>query len=188
MGARKPSRDKVVVSTRQATQPGGIGSLESILGLLKSLKIRAQNNPTYVPFDRSEQIRHVRETAQKHIFSRASGDWSFNKYRARRTKYLGQVDIVIGTCRHFLGPTWGEGRVGERKVWIRNSCHLVWHLSPNWGGESISFWVLTFLNLWWGASYPLNCGWGQRGFLPSPTLPVNGRRGRGYLLSFILLN
>jgi hypothetical protein len=25
----------------QATQPGGIGSLESILGLLKSLKIRA---------------------------------------------------------------------------------------------------------------------------------------------------
>jgi len=30
-----------VVSARQATQPGGIGSLESILGLLKSLKIRA---------------------------------------------------------------------------------------------------------------------------------------------------
>jgi hypothetical protein len=27
---------------RQATQTGGIGSLESILGLLKSLKIRAQ--------------------------------------------------------------------------------------------------------------------------------------------------
>ena len=26
----------------QATQPGGIGSLESILGFLKSLKIRAQ--------------------------------------------------------------------------------------------------------------------------------------------------
>ncbi len=26
---------------RQATEPGGIGSLESILGLLKSLKIRA---------------------------------------------------------------------------------------------------------------------------------------------------
>jgi hypothetical protein len=38
MGARKPSRDKVVVSARQATQPGGIGSFESILGLLKSLK------------------------------------------------------------------------------------------------------------------------------------------------------
>ncbi len=36
-----PSRNKVVVPTRQATQPGGIGSLESILGLLKSLKIRA---------------------------------------------------------------------------------------------------------------------------------------------------
>ncbi len=29
------------ILTRQATQPGGIGSLESILGLLKSLKIRA---------------------------------------------------------------------------------------------------------------------------------------------------
>jgi hypothetical protein len=35
MGARKPSRDKVVVSARQATQSCGIGSLESILGLLK---------------------------------------------------------------------------------------------------------------------------------------------------------
>jgi hypothetical protein len=31
----------VVIPARQATQPGGIGSLESILGLLKSLKIRA---------------------------------------------------------------------------------------------------------------------------------------------------
>ncbi len=37
-----PSRNRVVVPARQATQPGGIGSLESILGLLKSLKIRAQ--------------------------------------------------------------------------------------------------------------------------------------------------
>jgi hypothetical protein len=33
--------NKVVLPARQATQPGGIGSLESILGLLKSLKIRA---------------------------------------------------------------------------------------------------------------------------------------------------
>jgi hypothetical protein len=33
MGARNR-----VVLARQATQPGGIGSLESILGLLKSLK------------------------------------------------------------------------------------------------------------------------------------------------------
>ncbi len=32
----------VVVPARQATQPGGIGFLESILGLLISLKIRAQ--------------------------------------------------------------------------------------------------------------------------------------------------
>jgi hypothetical protein len=31
----------VVIPDRQATQPGGIGFLESILGLLKSLKIRA---------------------------------------------------------------------------------------------------------------------------------------------------
>jgi hypothetical protein len=43
MGARKPSRNRVVELARQATpQPGGIGSLESILELLKSLKIRAQ--------------------------------------------------------------------------------------------------------------------------------------------------
>ncbi len=38
---RGPSRNSVVVPARQATQPGGIGSLESILGLIKSLKIRA---------------------------------------------------------------------------------------------------------------------------------------------------
>jgi hypothetical protein len=31
----------VVIPDRQATQPAAIGSLESILGLLKSLKIRA---------------------------------------------------------------------------------------------------------------------------------------------------
>jgi hypothetical protein len=35
--------NRVVVPARLATQPGGIGSLESILGLLKSLKIRAQD-------------------------------------------------------------------------------------------------------------------------------------------------
>jgi hypothetical protein len=34
--------EKVVVPARQATQPGGIGSLKSILGLLRSLKIRDQ--------------------------------------------------------------------------------------------------------------------------------------------------
>jgi hypothetical protein len=33
--------NRVVVPARQAKHPGGIGSLESILGLLKSLKIRA---------------------------------------------------------------------------------------------------------------------------------------------------
>jgi hypothetical protein len=39
MGARpgkEPSRNRVVVPARLATQPGGIGSLESILGHLKS--------------------------------------------------------------------------------------------------------------------------------------------------------
>jgi len=35
------SRKRVVVPARQATQVGGIEALESILGLLKSLKIRA---------------------------------------------------------------------------------------------------------------------------------------------------
>jgi hypothetical protein len=42
MGAKELSRNRFVVPARQATQTGGIGSLESILGLLKSLKIRAQ--------------------------------------------------------------------------------------------------------------------------------------------------
>ncbi len=41
MGARNLGRNSVVVPSRQATQPGGIGSFESNLGLLKSLKIRA---------------------------------------------------------------------------------------------------------------------------------------------------
>jgi hypothetical protein len=40
-GGQEPSRNMVVVQARQTTQPGGIGSLESILGLRKSLKIRA---------------------------------------------------------------------------------------------------------------------------------------------------
>jgi hypothetical protein len=38
----EPSLIKVVVPARQATQPGGIGSLKSIPGLLKGLKIWAQ--------------------------------------------------------------------------------------------------------------------------------------------------
>ncbi len=40
-GGLEPSRNRVVVPARQAMQPFGIGSLESILGILKSLKIRA---------------------------------------------------------------------------------------------------------------------------------------------------
>ena len=42
--ATKTSRNRVVVPARQATQPGGIGSLKSLLGLLKSLDIRALNH------------------------------------------------------------------------------------------------------------------------------------------------
>ncbi len=41
-----PSRNRVVVPARQATQPGGIGSLQAVLGLLKILKIRAQSRVT----------------------------------------------------------------------------------------------------------------------------------------------
>ncbi len=41
LGAREPSRNKVVVLASQSTQTGIIGSLEWILGLLKSRKIRA---------------------------------------------------------------------------------------------------------------------------------------------------
>jgi hypothetical protein len=39
MGAR--NRNSIVVLDRQATQSGGIGSLELVLGLLKSLQILA---------------------------------------------------------------------------------------------------------------------------------------------------
>jgi hypothetical protein len=49
MGAREPSRNRVVVPARQATQRGGIGSLELILGLLNSLKIRAQRACLVLP-------------------------------------------------------------------------------------------------------------------------------------------
>ncbi len=43
----EPSRNRVVVPVRQASHAGGIGSFESIPGLLKSLKIRAQVNPAW---------------------------------------------------------------------------------------------------------------------------------------------
>ncbi len=52
-GCQEPRRNRVVVPARQATQPGGIGSSVSILGLLKSLKIRAliynQDPRTLIP-------------------------------------------------------------------------------------------------------------------------------------------
>ncbi len=41
MGAIGTEQNRVVVSARQAAQPGGIGFLESILGLHKYLKIWA---------------------------------------------------------------------------------------------------------------------------------------------------
>jgi hypothetical protein len=34
------ARNRVVIPVRQTTQPGGIGFLESILGLFQSLKLR----------------------------------------------------------------------------------------------------------------------------------------------------
>ncbi len=41
MGAKEPSRNRVVVPAYQATYAGESDYLESILALLKSLKIRA---------------------------------------------------------------------------------------------------------------------------------------------------
>jgi hypothetical protein len=43
MGARNPSRNRVVAPARQAAQAGGIDFLESISGLLNSLKILSQD-------------------------------------------------------------------------------------------------------------------------------------------------
>jgi hypothetical protein len=36
MGGQEPNRNRLVAPARQATQPDGIGSLESIVGLLKN--------------------------------------------------------------------------------------------------------------------------------------------------------
>ncbi len=44
-GLGTENRNRAVVPARQAKQPGGIGSLESILGLRKSLKIWALVGP-----------------------------------------------------------------------------------------------------------------------------------------------
>ncbi len=52
MGGQEPSWNSVVVQAFQATQPDGISSLESILGLLKSLKIRALLKDWYSYFTR----------------------------------------------------------------------------------------------------------------------------------------
>ncbi len=51
---QEPSRNKVFVLARQATQPGGIGSLESILGSLRSLNIwhRLHSLAELVPLNR----------------------------------------------------------------------------------------------------------------------------------------
>ena len=49
-GGQEPRRNRVVVPARQVTQPGGIGPLKSILGILKSLKIRALASRTTTLF------------------------------------------------------------------------------------------------------------------------------------------
>ncbi len=52
-GGQEPSRNRIVVPARQATQAGGIDSLESIPGLLYSLKIPVQMNCTLQPNSQS---------------------------------------------------------------------------------------------------------------------------------------
>ncbi len=67
------NKNRVVVLARQATKPGGIGSLESILGLLKSLKIRAQipflvaqeSNPSLVAKSIPGPLKRVKIRALK---------------------------------------------------------------------------------------------------------------------------
>jgi hypothetical protein len=57
MGARNRVGIGLSVPARQATQPGGIGYLESILRLLKSLKIRSQLCVyVYFPFQTGAHI------------------------------------------------------------------------------------------------------------------------------------
>ncbi len=48
----------VAVPARKATQPGGIGSLESILGLLKVLKYRLRTTIIMVTMVVSKNIRY----------------------------------------------------------------------------------------------------------------------------------
>ncbi len=55
-GGQEPSRNRVDEPARQATQAGGIDSLELIPGLLKSLKIPSQLTKTG-SFDKGQQIR-----------------------------------------------------------------------------------------------------------------------------------
>ncbi len=62
----KPSRNTVFVPARQATQPSGIGSLESILGLLISLKIRAQFSLQHVGVMYVSFV-HVCDTLSPHM-------------------------------------------------------------------------------------------------------------------------
>jgi hypothetical protein len=49
--------NRVVVPAHKATKPGGIGSLESIIGLLKCLKIRALASP--VPYNDDFRNRRI---------------------------------------------------------------------------------------------------------------------------------
>jgi hypothetical protein len=67
-GGYEPSRNRVVVPACQAIKPGGIGSLDSILGLLKSLKIRAQG----LKVGQVEKIYHSAAKKCKGVLS-----WNF---------------------------------------------------------------------------------------------------------------
>jgi hypothetical protein len=76
-GGQEQSRKRVVVPARQASQQGGIVSLESILGLLKSLKIWA-----LVGFARLICIFSILFTVAAHlinVIARMSTKWAEKK-------------------------------------------------------------------------------------------------------------
>jgi hypothetical protein len=60
-GGYQPSRNRVVVPARQAPLPVGIGFLESILRLLKSLKIRALGSFCFVYPTDEMRVEEVKE-------------------------------------------------------------------------------------------------------------------------------
>ena len=83
------------MSYRQATQPGGIGSLESILGLLKSIKIRAPD---------CQLLRLNLEAIELHhsIFSSLGP----------KVKMYSLLTFFLQFVSAFLGPVNGDGPGG----------------------------------------------------------------------------